>query len=151
MAKIIIDPITRIEGHLRITCIVENGRVTEAWNTSTLFRGFEIFMKDRDPRDAWHFASRICGVCPTPHGINSVQAVERAMGIDTIDDNARLVRNMMEAAQLSYDHILWFYILNALDYVDVVSALSAKTTLPTLQDVQARVKAVVDSGQLGPF
>jgi len=151
MTKVIIDPITRIEGHLRITCMVENGKVTEAWNTSTLFRGFEIFMKDRDPRDVWHFAMRICGVCPTPHGFNSVRASEQAMGVSQMDDNTRLVRNMMEASQIGYDHILWFYILNALDYVNVVNALSAKPTGPALKQVQDQVKALVESGQLGPF
>ncbi|MCL6471190.1 MAG: nickel-dependent hydrogenase large subunit [Firmicutes bacterium] len=151
MPKVIIDPITRIEGHLRITCIVEGGKVTEAWNTATLFRGFEIFMKERDPRDAWHFAQRICGVCPTPHAINSVQATERAFGIEKIGDNARLIRNMMEAAQVGYDHILWFYILNAFDYVNVPNALNATASTPTLKQVQDQLRAVVNSGQLGPF
>lgn len=149
--KVIIDPITRIEGHLRITCVVEDGKVTEAWNTATLFRGFEIFMKGRDPRDAWHFSSRICGVCPTPHAWNSVRATEEAFGIDKMDDNTRLIRNMMEATQVGYDHILWFYILNAFDFVNVPNALNAKPTLPTLKAVQERVLAVVKSGQLGPF
>ncbi|MHB8840948.1 MAG: nickel-dependent hydrogenase large subunit [Candidatus Aquicultor sp.] len=151
MAKVVIDPITRIEGHLRITCIVENGKVTDAWNTCTLFRGFEIFMKNRDPMGIWHFAQRICGVCPTPHALNSVQAVERAMGIEKVDDNARLVRNMMEASQIGYDHILWFYILNAFDYVNVPNALNARPTTQALKDVQDKVNAVVQSGQLGPF
>lgn len=151
MAKVVIDPITRIEGHLRITCIVENGRVTDAWNTCTLFRGFEIFMKNRDPFGIWQFAQRICGVCPTPHAINSIQAVEHAMGVEKIDDNARLVRNMMEAAQIGYDHILWFYILNAFDYVNVPNALNAKPTTPSLKNVQDQVRAVINSGQLGPF
>jgi len=149
--KIVIDPITRIEGHLRVTCVVENGKVTDAWNTCTLFRGFEIFMKDRDPRDTWHFAMRICGVCPTPHGWNSVRAVEEAMGIGKMDDNTRLVRNMMEASQIGYDHILWFYVLNAFDYVNVPNALRAKPSTPSLKAVQDQVRAVVESGQLGPF
>ncbi len=151
MVKVIIDPITRIEGHLRITCMVENGKVTDAWNTCTLFRGFEIFMKNRDPRDVWHFAMRICGVCPTPHGFNAVRASEEAMGVEKMDDNTRLVRNMMEASQIGYDHILWFYILNAFDYVNVPDGLNAKPTSPALQQVQAQVKSVIDSGQLGPF
>ena len=121
--KVVIDPITRIEGHLRVTCVVENGKVTDAWNTCTLFRGFEIFMKDRDPREIWHYTMRICGVCPTPHGWNGVRATEMAMGVDKMDDNTRLIRNMMEASQIAYDHILWFYILNAFDYVNVPNAL----------------------------
>ncbi len=149
--KIVIDPVTRIEGHLRITCVVEDGKVTDAWNTATLFRGFEIFMKDRDPRDIWHFAMRICGVCPTPHGWNGVRAAEMAMGVDRMDDATRLVRNMMEASQIAYDHILWFYVLNAFDYVNVPNALNAKPKTPALKAVQDQVRAVVESGQLGPF
>jgi hydrogenase large subunit len=148
---LVIDPITRIEGHLRITCVVENGKVTDAWNTCTLFRGFEIFMKDRDPRDVWHFAMRICGVCPTPHGWNGVRASEMAMGVEKMDDNTRLIRNMMEASQIGYDHILWFYVLNAFDYVNVPNALTAKPTTPTLKALQAQLKTFVSSGQLGPF
>ncbi len=151
MTKVVIDPITRIEGHLRITCKVEDGKVTDAWNTSTLFRGFEIFLKNRDARSVWQFAQRICGVCPNPHAINSVQAVERALGVAKVDDNARLIRNMTEAAQIGYDHILWFYILNAFDYVNVPDALNAKPATPALKAVQDRLKAVVQSGQLGPF
>ena len=147
--KVVIDPITRIEGHLRVTCVVENGKVTDAWNTCTLFRGFEIFMKDRDPREIWHYTMRICGVCPTPHGWNGVRATEMAMGVDKMDDNTRLIRNMMEASQIAYDHILWFYILNAFDYVNVPNALTAKPTTPSLKAVQDQLKAFVASGQLG--
>jgi len=149
--KIVIDPVTRIEGHLRVTAVVEDGVVTDAWNTTTLFRGFEIFMKDRDPRDIWHFAMRICGVCPTPHGWNGVRASEMAMGVERMDDATRLIRNMMEASQIAYDHILWFYVLNAFDYVNVLNALRAKPTTPALKAVQDQVRAVVESGQLGPF
>jgi Ni,Fe-hydrogenase I large subunit len=151
MTKVVIDPITRIEGHLRITVDVENGVVKDAWNTCTLFRGFEVFMKGRDPRDAWHFAQRICGVCPTPHAHNGLLAAERAIGLQSVPDNARLVRNIMEASQLAYDSILWFYILNAFDYVNVPNALNAKASTPGLRAVQDQVRAVVESGQLGPF
>jgi len=151
MTKVVIDPITRIEGHLRITCVVENGKVTDAWNTATMFRGFEIFMKDRDPKSIWQFAQRICGVCPTPHAYNSVRAVENAAGMKTVPDSVRLIRNMMETTQLAYDHILWFYHLNGFDYVNVPNALNAKPGTPGLKAVQDQVKAVVDSGQLGPF
>jgi Ni,Fe-hydrogenase I large subunit len=147
MTKIVIDPITRIEGHLRITCEVENGTVKDAWNTSTLFRGFEVFMRNQDPRDAWHFAQRICGVCPTPHAINSVTAAERAMGVEKIPDNARLVRNMLDASQIMYDCILWFYVLNAFDYVNVPDSLNATTDDPQLKLVQERIRSQVSSGQ----
>lgn len=149
--KIVIDPVTRIEGHLRVTAVVEDGKVTDAWTSSLLFRGFEIFMKDRDPRDVWHFAMRICGVCPTPHGWNGVRASEMAMGVEKMDDATRLVRNMMEASQIAYDHILWFYVLNAFDYVNVPNALRAMPATPALKAVQDQVRAVVESGQLGPF
>jgi [NiFe] hydrogenase large subunit len=148
MTKVVIDPITRIEGHLRITVEVENGQVKDAWNTCTLFRGFEIFMENIDPRDTWHYAQRICGVCPNPHALNSATASERAMGVATVPDNARLVRNMLDATQLGYDSILWFYILNAFDYVNVPDILNAKTTDPQLMAIQAQVKAQATSGQV---
>jgi Ni,Fe-hydrogenase I large subunit len=151
MPKVVIDPVTRIEGHLRVTCQVENGQVVDAWNTAMQFRGFEIFMKDRDPRDAWQFAQRICGVCPTPHAHASCLASEHAMGVKEVPNAARILRNMYEATHIGYDHILWFYILNAFDYVNVPNALNAKPTTSSLKAVQAQVKAVVDSGQLGPF
>jgi [NiFe] hydrogenase large subunit len=151
VTKVVIDPITRIEGHLRITCEVENGKVKDAWNTCTLFRGFEIFMKNIDPRDAWQFGQRICGVCPNPHALNAATASERAMGVETVTPNAVLVRNMLESTQLGYDSILWFYILNAFDYVNVPNAVNAKATTPELQAVQDQVRAVVDSGQTNVF
>lgn len=151
MAKVVIDPVTRIEGHLRLTCVVENGKVTDAWNTATQFRGFEIFMKDRDPRSAWQFAQRICGVCPTPHAHASTLATEHAMGLERVPDGARLTRNMYEASHVGYDHILWFYLLNAFDYVNVPDALNAKVTSPRLKAVQDTLRQVVESGQLGPF
>jgi len=151
MPKVVIDPITRIEGHLRITCEVEDGVVVDAWNSATMFRGFEIFMKERDPRDAWQFAQRICGVCPTPHAHASVVATEHAMGVENVPDAARITRNLIEATHVGYDHVLWFYHLNALDYVNVSNALNATASTPSLQAVQDQVRAVVESGQLGPF
>lgn len=151
MPKVVIDPVTRIEGHLRVTCQVENGKVVDAWNTATMFRGFEIFMKGRHPEDAWQFAQRICGVCPTPHAHASTLASEHAMGYTKVPDNARIIRNMFEATHVGYDHILWFYILNAFDYVNVPDVLNAKAKTPALLAIQDQVKAVVASGQLGPF
>lgn len=148
---VVIDPVTRIEGHLRVTAVVEDGQVTDAWNHATMFRGFEIFMRNRDPKDAWHFVQRICGVCPNPHAWNGAKAAETAMGVDVVPDGARLVRNMMEAAQIAYDHILHFYILQAFDYVNVPDALNATPAGPAEQAVQDQVRAVVESGQLGPF
>jgi Ni,Fe-hydrogenase I large subunit len=149
--KVVIDPLTRIEGHVRITCAVENGKVVDAWNTCTMFRGFEMIMKDRKPADCWTFAMRICGVCPTPHGVNAAAAAEKAMGAKTIPANAVLLRNMLLAAMLGYDHVLWFYQLNAFDYVNVPDALNAKTTDPELLALQGVVKANATSTQPGLF
>ncbi|HZK48059.1 MAG TPA: nickel-dependent hydrogenase large subunit [Thermoleophilia bacterium] len=148
MAKVVIDPVTRIEGHLRVEVEVENGKVVDAWATSTMFRGLEMIVENRPWMDAWHYTHRVCGVCPTPHGHNSAMALENAAGISP-PPNGRLMRNLLECAQLLHDHVLWFYILNGLDYVNVVSALSAKASSSGLKAVQDRLKAFVDSGQLG--
>ena len=165
--RIVVDPITRIEGHLRIEVEVENGIVTNAWSSGTLFRGFEIFMKDRDPRDAWFIAQRACGVCTTVHALASVKAVEDAIGLE-IPDNARMIRNLIMTAQYLHDHVVHFYHLHALDWVDVVSALQAdpkktaelahainpnarQSGAGDFKAVQDKVKAFVNSGQLGPF
>ncbi|MFQ6608465.1 MAG: nickel-dependent hydrogenase large subunit [Fidelibacterota bacterium] len=148
--KITIDPFTRLEGHLRIEVEVENGKVKDAWSTSPLFRGMEIVLKNRDPRDAWYLSQRICGVCPISHGHTSTFGLEDAFGV-TPPDNARIIRNIIEGAQFVHSHILAFYHLHALDYVDVVSALSARPTEASLKKVQKKLKSFVESGQLGPF
>lgn len=164
--RIAIDPITRIEGHLRIEVQVDNGVVTDAWSSSTMFRGLELILKGRDPRDAWVFAQRICGVCTTVHAIASVRAVENALGV-TVPDNARLLRNIIEGAQFVQDHVIHFYHLHALDWVDIVNALEAdpaatSTLAQSISDwpnasaayftqVKERVQALVASGQLGLF
>ena len=148
MARVVIDPMTRLEGHVRVEVEVDNGVVKDAWTSVTLFRGFEIFIRDRDPRDAWHIAHRICGVCPTSHGIAATMGLEESFDVQP-PDNAVIVRNLLEAAQYLHSHVLWFYTLNAFDYVDVVSALSADAATPALQAVQDRLKAFADSGQLG--
>jgi len=167
MARHVIDPITRIEGHLRIEIEVENGKVKDAWSSGTLWRGFEVFLKNRDPRDAWIITQRVCGVCTTVHALASVKCVEDAIGIQ-VPDNARLVRNLIHGAQYVHDHIVHFYHLHALDWVDVVSALSAdpKKTSELANSinqnapdsgpgdfrvVQEKLKKFVNSGQLGPF
>ncbi|GAB4251658.1 MAG: nickel-dependent hydrogenase large subunit [Thermoleophilia bacterium] len=148
MPVITIDPVTRIEGHLHVEVEVEGGRVTNAWTTSTLFRGMETIVENRPWWDAQHYTERVCGVCPVPHGHNSAFALEDAAGVD-IPPNGRLIRNLLECTQLLHDHVLWFYILNGLDYVDIVSALGAQTQDQSLRRVQARLQAFVDSGQLG--
>jgi [NiFe] hydrogenase large subunit/hydrogenase large subunit len=166
VSRIVVDPVTRIEGHLRIEAEVDGGVVKDAWSSSTMFRGIELILKGRDPRDAWAFTQRICGVCTTVHAIASIRAVERAIGAAP-PPNARLLRNLIIAAQCVQDHVIHFYHLHALDWVDVVSALSAdpsKTaslaqsisdwplSSPTyFGGVRDRLKAFVDRGQLGPF
>lgn len=162
--RITIDPITRIEGHLRIEVEIAGGKVVNAWSSGQMFRGIEMILKGRDPRDATHFVQRSCGVCTYTHGLSSVRAVEDAVGVE-IPDNARIIRNLLHAAQFQHDHIVHFYHLHALDWVDVVNALKAdpaKTAKLADQTsnaytggtkyfkrVQERIKTFVDSGQLG--
>ena len=122
MARIVVDPVTRIEGHLRIEAQVEGGVITDAWSSGTMFRGIELILRGRDPREAWIWAQRICGVCTMVHALASVNAVEDALGIE-VPDNARLIRNIIAATQTIQDHVVHFYHLHALDWVDVVSAL----------------------------
>ncbi|HZW37595.1 MAG TPA: nickel-dependent hydrogenase large subunit, partial [Candidatus Deferrimicrobiaceae bacterium] len=122
--RITIDPITRIEGHLRMDVEVDGGVVRDAWSVGTMWRGIETILKGRDPRDAWVFTQRICGVCTTVHAIASVRAVENALGM-AIPLNAQYIRNMLITSHALHDHIVHFYHLSALDWVDVVSALSA--------------------------
>ena len=187
MAHVVVDPITRIEGHLRVEIDVESdGTVTDALSSGTAWRGLELIMKDRDPRDAWAYIQRICGVCTTAHALASVRAVEDALDI-SIPNNANYIRNIMAATLTVQDHIIHFYHLHALDWVSPVEALSAdpaKTadlqvslinayrlpfrvpteisteayphdfpaaTAPYFAAIQAKVKAIVDSGQLGIF
>ena len=164
--RVVIDPITRIEGHLRIEVEVTNGKVSNAWSSSTLFRGLEIILQGRDPRDAWLFTQRACGVCTYVHGLASVRAVDDAVKV-TVPDNGRLIRNILLGAQFLHDHIVHFYQLSALDWVDVVSALKAdpkktadlaakvtpapKSGISDFKKTQAKLKTFVDSGQLGIF
>ena len=127
MAKkhIIVDPITRIEGHLRVEAIIdENNTIVDAYTSSTLFRGIETILQGRDPRDAGLLAMRICGVCTGTHYQRSIEAVEDAFDV-TIPKNARIVRNLIQGALYVHDHLVHFYHLHALDFVDVVSALKA--------------------------
>ena len=163
---IVVDPVTRIEGHLRIEAEYDGSVITRASSSGTMVRGIEIILQGRDPRNAWAFAQRICGVCTLVHGIASVRAVKDGLNI-TIPVNAQLIRNLMIGAQFVHDHVMHFYHLHALDWVDVVSALKAdpKATSVLAQsistyarsspgyfaDAQSRVKKLVESGQLGIF
>lgn len=164
--RIVIDPITRIEGHLRIEASLEGKRIDKAYSSSTMVRGIEIILKDRDPRDAWAYTQRICGVCTLVHGIAAVRTVEDALNY-TIPTNAQLIRNLMIGSQFVLDHVMHFYHLHALDWVDVVSALKADpaSTAELAQtlskwpnaspgyfsEVQKKLKAFVEAGQLGIF
>ena len=123
-ARVVVDPITRIEGHLRIEAQMDGNKIGQAYSSGTMVRGIEIILQGRDPRDAWAFAQRICGVCTLVHGVASIRSVENAIGAK-VPPNAELIRNLMIGAQYIHDHVMHFYHLHALDWVDVVSALSA--------------------------
>ncbi|MCX7129810.1 hydrogenase 2 large subunit [Aeromonas sp.] len=164
--RITIDPITRIEGHLRIDCEIEGGKVTKAWSSGTMWRGMEEIVKGQDPRDAWMIVQRICGVCTSIHAIASVRAVENAIGAK-VPVNAQFIRNLIIAAHNIHDHIVHFYQLSALDWVDITAALQANpqkaadilkgvstwslNSAEELTKVQDKIRALVASGQLGIF
>lgn len=164
--RIVIDPITRIEGHLRIEADVKDGKVQDAYSAGTMVRLLEEILRGRDPRDAWAFVGRVCGVCTSVHSLASCRSVEDALGI-MIPPNAELVRNIMFCAQYMHDHVVHFYHLHALDWVDIVSALKAdpkkaseiaqsisnypKSSPGYFSDLQKRLTKFVESGQLGIF
>ena len=129
MTRIVVDPVTRIEGHLRIEAVVENGVITDAFSSGTMVRGLEKILIGRDPRDAWAITERVCGVCTTVHALASVRAVEDALGI-VIPPTAELIRNIMMTTQYVQDHVVHFYHLHALDWVDIVNALKADPRRP---------------------
>jgi hydrogenase large subunit len=164
--RIVVDPITRIEGHLRIEAQMDGEDIAQAYSSGTMVRGIETILRGRDPRDAWAFTQRICGVCTLVHGIASVRAVEDALKYP-IPPNAQLIRNLMIGAQTIHDHVMHFYHLHALDWVDVVSALDAdpkatsdlaqslsgwpKSSPGYFSDMANKLKTFVESGQLGIF
>ena len=124
MTRLVIDPVTRVEGHLRVEVEIGGGHVAKAYSSSTMWRGIETIVQGRDPRDAWLFAQRICGVCTTVHALASVRAVEDAIGA-VPPVNARLLRQLIAAAQYVHDHVVHFYHLQALDWIDPTTALKA--------------------------
>ena len=164
--RVVVDPITRIEGHLRIEAQMDGDRIAQAYSAGTMVRGIEIILRGRDPRDAWAFAQRICGVCTLVHGMASIRAVENALDYP-IPPNAQLIRNLMNGAQYVHDHVMHFYHLHALDWVDVVSALNAdpaatstlaqslssypKSSPGYFSDMKKKLKNFVEGGQLGIF
>jgi hydrogenase large subunit len=163
--RIVVDPITRIEGHLRVEAVVENGVITDAFSSGTMVRGLEKILIGRDPRDAWAITERVCGVCTTVHALASVRSVEDALGV-AVPPTAELIRNIMLTTQYVQDHVIHFYHLHALDWVDIVNALKAdpkkaaelaqtfsqwdKNTPAYFTDVQNKIKAFAASG-LGIF
>ena len=155
MAKIVIDPLTRIEGHLKIEAMVEGGVVRKATSSGMLFRGLEIILKGRDPRDAPQIASRICGVCPTCHCIASTLCLDNAFGIaDKIPKNGRILRNLIQGANFIQSHILHFYHLAALDFVDVTKVADYEGKEPALVSVQKFISRALSEGNmymLAPF
>ena len=165
MARVVVDPVTRIEGHLRIEAVVENGVITDAFSAGTMVRGLEKILIGRDPRDAWAITERVCGVCTTVHALTSRRSVESALGI-AIPPTAEIIRNIMMATQYVQDHVVHFYHLHALDWVDIVNALKAdpkkaaelaqtfskwdKNTPAYFTEVQNKVKSFAANG-LGIF
>ncbi|MDD3684990.1 MAG: nickel-dependent hydrogenase large subunit, partial [Desulfovibrio desulfuricans] len=162
---IVVDPLTRIEGHLRIEVEVEGGKIKDARSCGTLYRGLEVILKGRDPRDAQHFTQRTCGVCTYTHALASTRALEDAIN-KPIPANATYIRNLVMAMQFMHDHLVHFYHLHALDFVDVANALQADpakaaklaqsiSPRPAKAEdfaaVQAKLKTFIESGQLGPF
>jgi hydrogenase large subunit len=166
MARMVVDPITRIEGHLRVEAQVDGGKISDAWSSGTMFRGIELIVRGRDPREAWIWTQRICAVCTMVHALASVRAVENALDIE-VPNNARLVRNLISATQYIHDHIIHFYHLHALDWVDITGALKADpaktsqlaqsisewpvSSTAYFKGVQDRVKTLVESRQLSLF
>jgi hydrogenase large subunit len=166
MTRVTIDPVTRIEGHLRIDVEVENGKVKDAWSSGQMWRGIELILKGRDPREAWFFTQRICGVCTTVHAIASVRAVESALQLE-VPLNAQYIRNLIVAAHSLHDHVVHFYHLSALDWVDVTSALKADPAKAAalgeslsawpgnsrreMEAVKKKLETFVAGGQLGIF
>ena len=147
-AKIVIDPVSRIEGHLKIEAVVENGVVKEAKSSGMMYRGFENILLGRDPSDAARIMQRICGVCPTSHGLAATFALDELYGVGgSITDNGRILRNLIQGANFVQSHILHFYQLAALDYVDVTAVADYSGSDPELK----KVREFIARGHLGPF
>lgn len=164
--RIVVDPVTRIEGHLRIEADIQDGVIQKAYSSGTAVRGLEVIVQDRDPRDVWAYMQRICGVCTSTHALAAIRSVEDALDIK-VPKNAHLIRDLMNQAVMIHDHVVHFYHLHAFDWVDVLSALKAdpnetsriaqslsdwpKSSPGYFKDIQSKVQRVVDSGQLGIF
>lgn len=148
--KLVVDPMTRIEGHLKIEVEIENGVVKDAWSSGTMARGFEILLKDKDPRDASRITQRICGVCPTGHAMASAYNLDSAFGVD-LPENARLIRNLILGSNFIQSHILHFYHLSALDYLDVMAVANYGGTDSKLLETKKKIVGLVEAGDTSPF
>ncbi|NPA80140.1 MAG: nickel-dependent hydrogenase large subunit [Thermotogae bacterium] len=164
--RVVVDPITRIEGHLRIEAEVANGRITKAYSSCTMWRGIERIVQGRDPRDVWAFTQRICGVCTTVHAFASIRAVEDALSIE-VPRLAQALRNLIIAVQYIHDHVMHFYHLHALDWVNVPNALKADPNEASriarslsdwpnsspgyFRELLEKLKSFVQKGRLGIF
>lgn len=144
--KVVIDPITRIEGHYSIEIEIENGKIKDAWARGDMFRGWEIILQGRDPQDAINVTQRICGVCPVAHAMASAKTLDSAFNV-TPPDNGRIIRNLMAAGNLLHSHILHFYNLVALDFVDITAILDYKGNDPTMNNIKEWVKKEVSTGR----
>ena len=150
MTRIVVDPLTRIEGHLRIEAEIENGKVKDAWSAGTMARGWEIILKDRDPRDAPYVTSRVCGVCEGVHAIASAFALDHAFGV-AVPEAGRIMRNLFCAGMYMHDHFIHFYVLSALDYLDIMAIAGYKGSDPALVALRDKIVALVKRGDTSPF
>lgn len=148
--RIVIDPMTRIEGHLKIEVEVENGVVKDAWSAGTMARGWEVLLKDRDPRDAPYITSRVCGVCEGVHSIASAQALDHAFGVE-IPEAGRIMRNLFCAGLYMHDHFIHFYVLSALDYLDIMAVAGYSGNDPGLLAIKDKIVALVQNNDTSPF
>lgn len=148
--KIVIDPVTRIEGHLRVEVEIENGVVKDAWSSGTMFRGWEVLLQGKDPRDATYVTERVCGVCAGSHGWGSSLALDDAFGAQ-VPDAGRILRNLMLGAMWLHDHPLHFYHLCALDYIDVMAVANYKGNDPGLLAVKDKIVKLVQAGDAAPL
>lgn len=148
--KVVIDPVTRIEGHLRVETEIESGKVVDAKVSGTLWRGFELILQGRDPRDAGIITQRICGVCPAEHAHASVQNLDSAFGAE-VPDNGRIIRNLVAGSNFIASHILHFYHLSALDYLDIMAVASYKGSQPELNKLKDKIVSLVKAGDTSPL
>jgi hydrogenase large subunit len=148
--RIVIDPITRIEGHLKIEVEVENGKVKDAWSSGTMARGWEVLLRDKDPRDAPYITARVCAVCEGVHAVASAQALDHAFDVE-VPEAGRLMRNLFCAGEYMHDHYIHFYVLSALDYLDIMAVARYQGNDRQLLAVKDKIVALVEKNDTAPF